>query len=179
MIGQKTLEIIREYPHVFQLVALSAHQQKIPLLHIANEFSVEHSFLTSQGTLGLCQFLQSASYDRVVVAGLGTDLVPCAQEVLRRGKSLAIATKEILVSHGEELVAISRECGGEILPIDSEISAIWQCLQGREHSSIARVFLTASGGPFWDSKKFPRSSFANITPEMAIAHPKWNMGLPR
>ena len=176
VIGQKTLEICREFPEKLKIVGISAHQNFEKLQNIAAEFAVENLFLTQKDFEKFCEFLKTADFDKIILAGLGTKISKCAEIAIARGKSVAIATKEILVFAGEKLRELSQKTGGEILPIDSEISAIWQCLRGENPQNISRIFLTASGGPFLDAKKFPKSFFPKITPKMAIAHPKWKMG---
>lgn len=176
VIGQKTLEICREFPERFEIIATTAHSQEKKLLQVTQENSIPSSFITSPDFKEFHSFLQTAEYDRVVVAGLGTSLFPLIQVILRRGKSIALATKEIVVAHGEKLFQEAQKYNGEILPIDSEISAVWQCLLGEKKENIRRIFLTASGGPFWDSQKFPLSVFPNLTPEQVVKHPKWKMG---
>ncbi len=92
---------------------------------------------------------------------------------IRAGKDLAVASKEILVMAGELVMSEARKHGVKVLPVDSEHSAIFQCLEGRKPSSVKRLILTASGGPF---RQTPREQFAKITVAQALKHPSWNMG---
>jgi 1-deoxy-D-xylulose-5-phosphate reductoisomerase len=89
------------------------------------------------------------------------------------GKDIALASKEVLVAAGETTMALAREKGAAILPIDSEHSAIFQCLQGAPEKSLERILLTASGGPF---RTVPLEALRDVTPEQALKHPTWNMG---
>jgi len=111
--------------------------------------------------------------DIVVVATAGkAGLLPTLAAV-RAGKVVALANKEVLVMAGHLLVAAARQHGAELRPIDSEHSAIWQCLWGEDRASIARIILTGSGGPFRD---LSLDDLARVTPEEALRHPTWQMG---
>jgi 1-deoxy-D-xylulose-5-phosphate reductoisomerase len=92
---------------------------------------------------------------------------------LERGKTLALANKESLVMAGDFLMRLAREHGATIVPVDSEHSAIFQCLRGEKIESVRRILLTASGGPF---RTTPREEMLRVTPEMALRHPNWSMG---
>lgn len=111
--------------------------------------------------------------DLVVVATSGGAGLKPTLAALRAGKEIALANKEALVAAGEFLIAEARERGITFRPIDSEHSAIWQCLQGEEGKEIEGVILTASGGPF---RNLAREEMAHITPEEALRHPTWKMG---
>jgi 1-deoxy-D-xylulose-5-phosphate reductoisomerase len=110
--------------------------------------------------------------DLVVVAVTGKAALAPTLEAIRARKSIALATKEVLVMAGEIVTAEAKRHGAQILPIDSEPSAIWQCLRGEE-KSIARTILTASGGPF---RHLPQEALAQVTPKQALNHPTWRMG---
>jgi 1-deoxy-D-xylulose-5-phosphate reductoisomerase len=109
----------------------------------------------------------------VVVAIPGTDALLPALEVIRRGIDIALASKELLVAAGEEVVSAAAKSGSAILPVDSEHSAIFQCLQGERMEEVDKIILTASGGPFLNST---RDELKTVTPSLALNHPRWKMG---
>ncbi len=111
--------------------------------------------------------------DTVVNAVTGIAGLAPTVAALESGKHVALANKETMVAYGDAVMALAREKGKQVLPVDSEHCAIFQCLQGNETRSIARLLLTASGGPFYDK---PAKEMAGITPTMALAHPTWKMG---
>jgi 1-deoxy-D-xylulose-5-phosphate reductoisomerase len=125
------------------------------------------------GEEGMVQVATQAAAAVVVASAVGAvGLVP-TYRALEAGKDVALANKETLVMAGELMLAMSRERGGRLLPIDSEHCALHQCLDGRRPEEVRRLVLTASGGPF---RTRPRESFAGITPEEALNHPTWSMG---
>ena len=107
----------------------------------------------------------------VAVAG-AIGIMP-THAALEAGKDIALASKEVLVAAGEHTMRLAKRAGAAILPIDSEHSALFQCLQGAPEKSIEKLFLTASGGPF---RSTPREALKEVTPEQALKHPTWNMG---
>ncbi|MBO7107927.1 MAG: 1-deoxy-D-xylulose-5-phosphate reductoisomerase, partial [Verrucomicrobia bacterium] len=104
---------------------------------------------------------------------IGTTGLKPALAAIRAGKDIALASKEVLVVAGEIVMSEAKKYGVNVLTVDSEHSAIFQCLEGRKPESVRRLILTASGGPF---RKTPKSEFANITLEKALKHPSWSMG---
>jgi len=119
------------------------------------------------------EVVRAAQCDVVVAAITGAAGLASALETARQGKLLALANKESLVMAGGLLTRLARETGARILPVDSEHSAIFQSLAGAPASSVRRLFLTASGGPFVD---LPGDRFGDVTPEQALCHPTWKMG---
>ena len=110
----------------------------------------------------------------VLIAIVGTGGLKPALAAIEAGKDIAVASKEILVMAGEAVMTAARRKGVNVLPVDSEHNAIFQCLEGRTNSAeIKRLVLTASGGPF---RTWPREQLAAVTPEQALKHPTWNMG---
>ena len=107
------------------------------------------------------------------MAIVGTAGLEPALAAIRAGKDLAVASKEILVMAGELVMSEARKHGVKVLPVDSEHSAIFQCLEGRDSADVKRLILTASGGPF---RQTPRKDFERITVAQALKHPSWNMG---
>ena len=182
-IGQQTLEVVRSYGDRFQVIGLGAGRN-LPLLERQiEEFQPK---LVSIAETDLTQSLRRPEYELVSLDALAShpdvDLVVIAISgkaglgptlaAIEAGKSIALATKEVLVMAGEIVTAAARRRGMEILPIDSEPSAIWQCLRGEEQR-VARLILTASGGPF---RQFSHEQLATVTLQQALEHPTWKMG---
>jgi 1-deoxy-D-xylulose-5-phosphate reductoisomerase len=114
--------------------------------------------------------------DVVLIAIVGTAGLQPALAAIRAGKDIAVASKEILVMAGEIVMGEARKHGVKVLAVDSEHSAIFQCLDGKPSSSVRNLWLTASGGPFRDKTLWPKETFAGITVEKALKHPSWVMG---
>ena len=187
-IGESALEVIRRHPDRFRVAALSAHRQAERLDRLALEFSPDFVVLTDtpdrgfrpewrgewrSGDSALMDAVADDGVDIVLnalvgIAGLGATL-----GALEAGKRLALANKESLVAGGELVLEANRRGGGELIPVDSEHSAIHQCLGGSDASDVARLILTASGGPFRERSP---EDFDAIRPEDALAHPTWDMG---
>ena len=125
------------------------------------------------GRDGIVAAASAEEADVVLVAIVGAAGLPASFAALNAGKTLALANKESLVMAGELLTALAAENGTDIIPIDSEHSAIHQCLRAGGRDEVARIVLTASGGPF---RTFTRLELDRVTPEMALQHPTWNMG---
>jgi len=187
-IGTQTLEVVRDHPDAFQVVGLSAYRNEELLLAQIEEFKPKIATLESSqrtaasangakwaspGLDGLVEVATHPDVETVVVATVGAaGLVPTL-EALRAGKTVALANKEVLVMGGEFLMGQAGRFAKSILPIDSEHSAIFQCLQGENRGQMRRIVVTASGGPFhgWD-----RERIRNATPKDALNHPVWSMG---
>jgi 1-deoxy-D-xylulose-5-phosphate reductoisomerase len=182
-IGQQTLEVMRSSGDRFQVIGLGAGRN-LPLLE--RQIQEFQPRLVSIAEADLTQSLRRPEYELVSLDALAShpdvDLVVIAISgkaglsptlaAIEAGKSIALATKEVLVMAGEIVTAAARRRGMEILPIDSEPSAIWQCLRGEEQR-VARLILTASGGPF---RQFSREQLAKVTSQQALEHPTWKMG---
>ena len=125
------------------------------------------------GPEGLIRLATLPAADIVLIAIVGTAGLKPALAAIHAGKDIAVASKEILVMAGETVVAEAKKHGVRVLTVDSEHSAIFQCLNGERAQEIDKIFLTASGGAFRD--KTPEE-LTNVTPEEALAHPTWNMG---
>ena len=184
-IGTQTLDVVRTFPGEFEVLGLSAWSSRDLLMQQAWEFRPQMLFCRDDGTpLELppgCRRVSSieemASHGDVelVVQGMvgNAGLLPTLA-ALQAGKQVALANKEPIVVAGELLTDEARRCGGEILPVDSEPSAIWQCLRGEApEREVSRLFITASGGPF---RKRPLEELAHVTPAEALRHPTWDMG---
>jgi 1-deoxy-D-xylulose-5-phosphate reductoisomerase len=185
-IGRQTLEVVRCFKDRFDIVALAAGKNVDLLAEQAAEF--EPQFVSSLGATELD--LPSTRYGRalplspeemaahpdvdlVVVATSGKAGLEPTLSALRAGKQIALANKEVLVMAGEIVMAQARQQEVEILPLDSEHSALWQCLRGEQREDISRIILTASGGPF---RNYSADQLAAVTPDQALNHPTWQMG---
>ena len=127
----------------------------------------------SSGSAGLLELATLPEADIVLIAIVGTAGLQPALAAIRAGKDIAVASKEILVMAGETVMSEARKHGVRVLAVDSEHSAIFQCLDGKPTESVRSLWLTASGGPF---RSTPKSEFAGITVERALKHPSWVMG---
>ncbi len=191
-VGTQALDVVRAQPDRFRVVGLSGRSKWELLAEQAKEFRPEvagvedaataaelSKKLNGQGvtvlhgvdTLGRLAAWEGA--DLVVSAVSGGAGLPAAIAALEAGRTLALANKEAIVMCGPRLIELAREHGAAILPVDSEHSAIFQLLRGVERDEVARVTLTASGGPF---RGRSRRELAKVTPEEALRHPTWRMG---
>ena len=182
-IGQQTLEVVRSFSDRFQVVGLAAGRDAELLTRQITEFRPKLVSIESASSrerlrrpeyelLSLDKLASHPDVDLVVIAISGKAGLSPTLAAIEAGKSVALATKEVLVMAGEIVTAAAKRRGVEIMPIDSEPSAIWQCLRGEE-GSVARLILTASGGPF---RQFSQEQLATITPQQALDHPTWRMG---
>lgn len=187
-IGTQTLDVVDWFPERLEVVALTARSDADGLRDQVERYRPRFAALsdpppgasleTSAGTIhgGARALVDAATLsdaDLVIVAVVGTAGLAPALAALRAGKNVALATKEALVVGGHLMTAAARESGATILPIDSEHSAIWQCLRGSGPHEVEKIVLTASGGPFVDKT---REEMAAATLERALDHPTWNMG---
>jgi len=167
-VGTQTLDVVRRLPDRLRVVGLSAFRNEGLLREQAREFGVSELEWGAEADLVRLATLPEADIVVVSVAGaVGTEATIAALEV---GKDVALATKEVLVAAGEIVTAAARKSGTRILPIDSEHSAIFQCLQGVKPEHVERLWLTASGGPF---REWPKERMARATREEALHHPTW------
>ena len=191
-IGTQALEVIRQNPERFKVIVLTANNNADLLIKQALEFKPAYVILTNEAKLvevrnalsssettvlcginELCEVLYHPEISLVLTAMVGfAGLIPTLAAI-KAGKDIALANKETLVVAGELVNRLAKEHGVKILPVDSEHSAIFQCLVGEEHNPIEKIYLTASGGPF---RNTPLVDLATITPDQACAHPNWVMG---
>ncbi|MDP4624770.1 MAG: 1-deoxy-D-xylulose-5-phosphate reductoisomerase [Akkermansiaceae bacterium] len=192
-IGLSTLKVAENLPDDIEIIALAANSSVPELAAQALATGVKHVALHDAsreaelrallppgvkihlGTEGLLEISTLHEADIVLIAIVGTSGLQPALAAIEAGKDLAVASKEILVMAGEIITARAAEKGVRILPIDSEHNAIFQCLEGHRGSDteISRLILTASGGPF---RLTPAAELIDVTPEMAMNHPTWDMG---
>jgi 1-deoxy-D-xylulose-5-phosphate reductoisomerase len=189
-IGRQTLDVVRAYPDRFEVVALAARSNVDLLAKQVHEFQPRLVACTSddahvtarvaqripgalRGADGLTAAATHPDVDVVVAATSGLVGVNPVLAAIERGKTIALANKETLVMAGHLVIPAAREAGVPVYPVDSEHSAIWQCLHGEPPSAIRRLLLTASGGPF---RRASAEEMERVTVEQALAHPTWNMG---
>ena len=181
-IGQQTLDIVRAFPQEFQVIGLAAGYNVELLSSQIEEFKprfascadpIMYSRLPTQiPSIPMEEMVYQDDVDLVMAATIGkVGLLPILR-ALEAHKAVALANKEAIVMAGDLMTKTSRLYETPILPVDSEPSAIWQCLQG-EDSEISRLIITASGGPF---RNRPLDQLKNITPDEALKHPTWEMG---
>lgn len=182
-IGQQTMDVIRQHPDQLQVVGLTANRSAGSLKKLAQEFRVDKLALMNEaaakeagipGGMGaMVDIATMAEADIVVVAVAGVIGLLPTLAAIDAGKDIALASKEVLVSAGEIVMPRVKEKGVELKPIDSEHSALYQCLQGYTSDQVRTLILTASGGPFRGKSK---EELAKVTREQALQHPTWNMG---
>lgn len=191
-IGTQTLDVVRAHSDELEVVALAAGSNKERLKEQIREFHPELVSLSDEkkaqelkeelageavevvcGMDGLIEVAGIDSADVVVTAVVGMMGILPTMEAIRKGKDIALANKETLVTAGHLIIPMAREYGVSILPVDSEHSAIFQCLQGEQKKALDKILLTASGGPFrGKSAEF----LETVTLEDALNHPNWSMG---
>ena len=189
-IGTQTLDVIRKHPDKFELVAISANKNANKLIEIANEFQVEHVILADEslkdsvvfaqlenradlqfGAHAIEELCRLDNVDIVLNALSGEAGMRASYTTLKGNKKLALANKESLVVAGDLLMPLASH--DTLLPVDSEHSAIYQCLLGESKKEMSCIWLTCSGGPFRGSS---RAELSQVSAEQALAHPTWNMG---
>ena len=193
-IGTSTIKVAEDLPDRIRLLALAAGNNVDLLLEqtrkhrpIAISINDPAKARELEGTLGAnCEVYSGAeglvklatlpAADIVLIAIVGTAGLQPALAAIRAGKDIAVASKEILVMAGEIVMREARKQGVRVLAVDSEHSAIFQCLDGKPPESVRKLWLTASGGPFRDKAIWPKEKFSEITVERALKHPSWVMG---
>ena len=190
-IGRQTLDVVRADRSAWSVAGLAARRDDERLLEQVREFAPRFVALCDEeaaarlrprlpretalfaGKDALEEIARACDYDLAVHGVVGAAGVRPSETVLRRGKRLALANKESLVVAGAHLVQLAREHGAEIVPVDSEHSAVFQCLRGESLGRVRKVILTASGGPL---RTLTAEEMARVTVEQALAHPNWRMG---
>ncbi|MGB0372564.1 MAG: 1-deoxy-D-xylulose-5-phosphate reductoisomerase [Opitutales bacterium] len=191
-IGTSALEVIRKHPDALQLVGASANSQISKLSEIQKEFSLKHIGLSSgsadelsslcdgspelhMGESGLIDLATLAEADMVLVALVGTAGLEPSLAAIRAKKTIALANKEVLVMAGKFVMEAARQNDVQILPVDSEHNALFQCLAATDNpqEDVASLVLTASGGAFRDR---PLEELSDVTVAEALKHPNWDMG---
>jgi 1-deoxy-D-xylulose-5-phosphate reductoisomerase len=193
-IGTSTVKVAEDLPDQIRLIGLAAggnadllleqtRKHKPSVISIsdpAKAKELQNALGTSAqvfcGSEGLLKLATLPAADIVLIAIVGTAGLQPALAAIRAGKDIAVASKEILVMAGEIVMNEARKHGVRVLAVDSEHSAIFQCLEGKPASSVRKLILTASGGPFRDKTLWPKEKFSEITVERALKHPSWVMG---
>ncbi|MBA3378890.1 MAG: 1-deoxy-D-xylulose-5-phosphate reductoisomerase [Chloroflexia bacterium] len=183
-IGTQTLDVIAELREHFEVISLAAGNNIDLLARQVATFNPRIVVARTDGATiggkrvlptpeGLIEAVTHPDVDIVVAATSGHDAIRAIWAAIEASKTIAIANKETIVCAGELIIPLATKHGVEIRPVDSEHSAIWQCLQTAQQQDLARLILTASGGPFLRTSK---DDLANVTVEKALAHPNWSMG---
>ena len=193
-IGTSTVKVAEDLPEQIRLISLAAggnsdllleqtRKHKPAVISIsdpAKARELQHTLGASTqvlcGNEGLLKLATLPEADIVLIAIVGTAGLQPALAAIRAGKDIAVASKEILVMAGEIVMNEARKHGVKVLAVDSEHSAIFQCLDGKPTNSVRQLLLTASGGPFRDKSLWPKEKFSEITVERALKHPSWVMG---
>ena len=187
-IGTSTLNVIRNNKNIFEVSSLVAGDNINKLLDQIEEFNPKHVYIKEEenskiikdkfpnidvycGENGLIEISKLNDYDIAVSALVGIAGLEPTYNLIKHGKTVALANKEVLVTGGKIIIDAARKYGTTLLPVDSEHSAVMQCLNGEENNKIDKILLTASGGPFID-----KEINDSITKEDALKHPNWNMG---
>lgn len=192
-IGENTLRVIAAHPDKLELVGIAARQDWEKLAGIAKLHRVPHVGLFNEsacaaaktsgrfapgtafhaGMAGLVELAQLTEADIVLVAVVGTTALEPTLAAINARKTIALASKEILVLAGKFVMAAAKANGVQLLPVDSEHNAVFQCIEGHPQAGVRRIMLTASGGAFRD---WPEERLAHVTPADALKHPNWAMG---
>ena len=172
-IGTQALDVIAGNRSAFEVVGLAAGRNVDLLRDQARAFGVTVTTSAQDGPAGLHRVAVESGPDIVLAATDGSIAFDAIFAAVERGIDVAVANKELIVAAGELLVELARRSGSRLLPVDSEHSAIFQCLVGEDHASVAEILLTASGGPFW---RTPREAMERADLSSALAHPTWRMG---
>ena len=189
-IGTQTLDVVRQFPDRFGVYMISANNNAGLLIRQARQFGVPHVVICNpekypqvRDALPGCQvhlgmdaagaLVSAPEVDTVVAAMVGFSGLRPTLSAIRAGKTIALANKETLVAAGELVMQETARCGARIFPVDSEHSAIFQCLMGAMGNAIRQIHLTASGGPF---RTWEKDQIASATKNEALRHPNWDMG---
>ncbi|MEO6835409.1 MAG: 1-deoxy-D-xylulose-5-phosphate reductoisomerase [Candidatus Tumulicola sp.] len=173
-IGTQALDVIAQHPDRFDVVGLAAGRNAALLREQVQRFAPEIATTADDGPAGLVRVAVESAPDVVLAATDGAVAFDAVFAAVERGIAIAVANKELIVAAGELLVEAAGRSGSRLLPVDSEHSAIFQCLAGEARSSVAEIVLTASGGPFW---RVSREAMEHADLAAALAHPTWQMGV--
>ncbi|MGN1210379.1 MAG: 1-deoxy-D-xylulose-5-phosphate reductoisomerase [Candidatus Cryptobacteroides sp.] len=191
-IGRQALDVIGQHPDLFEVELLTANTSSDLLIKQAIEYNANavvicdeskykevadalepHLIKVFAGMKSVCSLVAGDNIDVVLTAMVGFSGLESTVAAIKAGKTIALANKETLVAAGSIVTKLALEHRAPILPVDSEHSAIFQCLQGARNAKIEKIHLTASGGPF---RTWSREDIAKADKSQALKHPKWNMG---
>jgi len=190
-IGQSALDVVRQFRGRFRVLGLAVYGNTVALERQVAEFLPRHVVIADRakaaafrpkgmasrdiwsGPEGVCRMAALPEADLVLVSIVGSAAIAPLLAAIRAGKTIALANKEAIVIGGQLLSGLVRKHAARLVPVDSEQSAIFQCLEGYKTSMVRRVYLTASGGPLWDCSldRIRRASVKKV-----LAHPRWKMG---
>ena len=191
-IGTQTLQVVEEHPDKFEVYAITANTRVDELIQQARKFLPEAVVIADEskypklkealadlpikvygGYESICQIVESKPIDIVVTAMVGFSGLRPTINAIKAGKAIALANKETMVVAGEMINELAMKHRTPILPVDSEHSAIFQCLAGEMNNKVEKLILTASGGPF---RTFRKEQLEHVTVQQALKHPNWSMG---
>ena len=191
-IGTQTLQVVEEHPDKFEVYAITANTRVDELIQQARKFMPEAVVIADEskytqlkealadlpikvygGYESICQIVESKPIDIVVTAMVGFSGLRPTINAIKAGKAIALANKETMVVAGELINELAMKHQTPILPVDSEHSAIFQCLAGEMNNKVEKLILTASGGPF---RTFTKEQLEHVTVQQALKHPNWSMG---
>ena len=191
-IGTQTLQVVEEHPDKFEVYAITANTRVDDLIQQARKFLPEAVVIADEskypklkealadlpikvygGYESICQIVESKPIDIVVTAMVGFSGLRPTINAIKAGKAIALANKETMVVAGELINELAMKHRTPILPVDSEHSAIFQCLAGEMSNKVEKLILTASGGPF---RTFRKEQLEHVTVQQALKHPNWSMG---
>ncbi|MBQ5896210.1 MAG: 1-deoxy-D-xylulose-5-phosphate reductoisomerase [Bacteroidaceae bacterium] len=191
-IGTQTLQVVEEHPDKFEVYAITANTRVDDLIQQARKFLPEAVVIADEskyaqlkealddlpikvycGYEAICQIVESKPIDIVVTAMVGFSGLRPTINAIKAGKAIALANKETMVVAGEMINELAMKHQTPILPVDSEHSAIFQCLAGEMSNKVEKLILTASGGPF---RTFTKEQLEHVTRQQALKHPNWSMG---
>ena len=191
-IGTQTLQVVEEHPDKFEVYAITANTRVDELIQQARKFMPEAVVIADEskypqlkealadlpikvygGYESICQIVESKPIDIVITAMVGFSGLRPTINAIKAGKAIALANKETMVVAGELINELAMKYQTPILPVDSEHSAIFQCLAGEMNNRVEKLILTASGGPF---RTFTKEQLEHVTVQQALKHPNWSMG---
>ncbi|MDE7439007.1 MAG: 1-deoxy-D-xylulose-5-phosphate reductoisomerase [Clostridia bacterium] len=172
-IGRQLIEIVKRHSDKFKIVALVANNESEQFEMQKKALAPEISALASKDREKALACAQIPDADIIFNAAGGFAGLAYSLKAVQAGKTLALANKETLVCGGDLIMPLAEKTGAKILPVDSEHSAIWQCLNFDSHAPLKRLIITASGGAF---RNLPPEKLESVTPEQALNHPTWKMG---
>lgn len=172
-IGRQVLEVVKNHPDLFKICAIVAFSPSPLYFWQVEEFHPAHAVVASQDREGALRVAALEEADVIFNAVGGFAGLSYSLAAVNAGKTLALANKETLVCGGDIIMPLAERTGAKIIPVDSEHSAIWQCLNFDCAKPVRRLIITASGGPF---RGYPQELLEEVTPEQALNHPTWRMG---
>ena len=174
-VGSSSVEVVAANSDLFDTVFVTAHQNMQGLEKAKNLLNAKYAVLTSspESSRQILDIINNEMVDIVLFAAAGVSVVRLVYDIVKNGTHIALANKESIVTAGSLIMNEAKNSGAKILPVDSEHSAIFQCLLGQQKQYVSKITLTASGGPF---RHRPKEAFNYINKKEALKHPNWSMG---